>query len=239
MMDELSLLPIRKGGQLVSKDVRLELPLTEEQVRDLNVGDNVYLSGYIFTMRDMGHRRAVEMLERGEELPFDLTKGAIWHCGPIVRKQSDGKWEIVAAGSTTSSRFTYLGSDLIKQLKVRSIIGKGTMGQPTVRAMNEVGACFLNTTGGCAALYAEQIEEVVDVFWTDLGLPEAIWWMKVKDMGPLVVGIDSHDKSLFDSIGETMRTNLKKTYQQSNIRLDYNLSYLPKRVAGKASYECY
>lgn len=220
----------------MSKEVRLELPITEEQVRDLTCGDVVYLSGNVYTMRDMGHRRAVEMLKRGEKLPFDLAKGAIWHCGPIVRQRADGKWEAVSAGSTTSSRFTYLGSDLIKALKVRCTIGKGTMLQKAVETMREIGSCYLNSTGGCASLYAGQIEEVVDVFWTDLGLPEATWVMKVRDLGPLVVGIDSHGNSLFEAIGKTMRANLMDIYRRSNLKPDYNLSYLPKRVPAKASW---
>jgi len=219
----------------MSKVVHLELPITEEQVRDLSYGDSVYISGYVYTMRDMGHRRAVEMLKKGEKLPFDLAKGAIWHCGPIVRQQPSGKWEVVSAGSTTSSRFTYLGSDLIKSLGVRCIIGKGTMLQKAVETMSEVGSCFLNSTGGCAALYAEQVEEVAEVFWTELGLPEATWVLKVKDLGPLVVGIDSHGNSLFDVIGEKMREKLVGIYERANVQPNYNLSYLPKRVPAKAT----
>lgn len=220
----------------MSKEVRLELPVTEEQVRGLTCGDVVYISGIVYTMRDMGHRRIVELLKRGEKLPFDLSRGAIWHCGPIVRQLPDGKWEVVSAGSTTSSRFTYLGSELIESLKVRCIIGKGTMLQKAVETMRDVGSCFLNSTGGCASLYAGQVEEVVEVFWTDLGLPEATWVLKLKELGPLVVGIDSHGNSLFDAVGKTMKANLVNIYQKCNLQPNYNLSYLPKRVPSKASW---
>lgn len=223
----------------MSKEVRLELPITEEQVRDLSCGDIVYLSGHIYTMRDMGHRKAVEMLKRGERLPFDLANGAIWHCGPIVKKGDKGNWEVVSAGSTTSSRFTFLGADLIRFLNVRCVIGKGTMLHTAVMTMKDVGSCFLNSTGGCASLYAGQIDEVVDVFWTELGLPEATWVLRVKELGPLVVGIDSHSNSLFRIVGESMRENLMDIYNKLNIRPDYNLAYLPKRIPAKASWgEC-
>lgn len=220
----------------MSKIVRLELPITEGQVRNLECGDLVYLSGSFYTMRDMGHRRAVEMLKNGEKLPFDLAQGAIWHCGPIVRQLPEDKWEVVSAGSTTSSRFTYLGSDLINALNIRCIIGKGTMLKTAVNTMKKVGSCFLNSTGGAAALYAGLIEEVTDVFWTDLGLPEATWVMKVKDFGPLVVGIDSHGNSLFETIRTNMDVNLQHIYQKAKISPDYSLSYLPKRVPAKASW---
>ncbi|MDR3289127.1 MAG: FumA C-terminus/TtdB family hydratase beta subunit [Peptococcaceae bacterium] len=214
----------------MSKSYHFTFPLNEEQIRELQLGDLVYLTGNIYTMRDMGHRRAVDMLNEGKELPFDLASGAIWHCGPIVRKDANDKWETVSAGSTTSSRFTYLGSDLIKKVKLRATIGKGQMLQTAVDTMQEVGSVFLNTTGGTAALYAQQIEEIVDVHWTDLGLPEAIWVMRVKDLGPLVVGIDSHGRSLFNDKKIEMDQLLAQTYKDAKIDPTYNLAYLPKRV---------
>ncbi|MDL2280919.1 FumA C-terminus/TtdB family hydratase beta subunit [Selenomonadales bacterium OttesenSCG-928-I06] len=218
----------------MSKEYRFQLPITEEQAREVKVGDVVYISGVIYTMRDMGHRRAVTMLENGEKLPFDLGAGALWHCGPIVRQKEDGKWETVSAGSTTSSRFTDLGAEVIKYTKLRCTIGKGTMHKKAHDAMAEVGSFYLNSTGGAASLYAGQIEEVVDVHWTDLGLPEAIWCLKVKDLGPLIVGIDSHGESIFNVIGKKMQENLKEIYKNSNLPEDHSWAYLPKRVPSKA-----
>jgi fumarate hydratase subunit beta len=219
----------------MTREFRLQTPLTQEQMRELNVGDTVYLSGIVHTMRDMGHRRAVDMLAHGERLPFDLTRGIIWHAAPIVRQTSVGRWEAVNVGSTTSSRFTYLGSELMRQLNLRCIVGKGSMLAKAVETMQEVGSCFLNTTGGCAALYGQQVEEVVNVHWTDLGLPEAIWVLRMKDFGPLIVGIDSHGQSLFDNIGVTMRQHLASVYQKSRIDIDRSMSYLPKRVIARSS----
>jgi fumarate hydratase subunit beta len=217
----------------MTKEYHFQAPLTEEQTRQLNVGDVVYLSGVVHTMRDMGHRRAIDMLARGEKLPFDLQGGMLWHCAPIVRKTPTGKWEVVSAGSTTSSRFTYLGSDLMRRLHLRFIIGKGTMLTKAVETIQELGSCFLNTTGGCAALYAGETEEVVDVHWTDLGLPEAIWVLRMKEFGPLIVGIDSHGQSLFEKVGATMRQNLVSAYEKSQLDPNYSLAYLPKRVIGR------
>jgi tartrate/fumarate subfamily iron-sulfur-dependent hydro-lyase beta chain len=219
----------------MSKVHHLTLPFTEEQVRDLKVGDSVYLSGSLYTMRDMGHRRAVEMIRRGEALPFDLAAGAIWHCGPIVRKV-EGQWQVVSAGSTTSSRFTPLGSELMRALKVRCIVGKGTMGAEAVTTMGEIGSCFLNSTGGCASLYAQQLAGVEAVYWTDLGLPEATWVLRANDLGPLVVGIDTHGESIFESRRKEMARVLPGIYERSHLDPAYALSYLPKRVTGKAGW---
>ncbi len=218
----------------MTKEYHFQLPVTEEQIRQLNCGDTVYVSGLVHTMRDMGHRRAVDMLARGEKLPFDLHNGALWHCAPIVRKTPQGKWEAVSAGPTTSSRFTYLGSELMKALQVRCTIGKGTMLTKAIETMHAVGSCFLNSTGGCAALYAGKIEEVVNVFWTDLGLPEATWVLRVKDLGPLIVGIDSNKSSIFEQVGEKMRANLTSIYRNSGIDSQYSLAYLPKRVVASS-----
>jgi fumarate hydratase subunit beta len=230
----------------MTREHRLKLPFSPAQARQLNCGDTVYLSGTVHTMRDMGHRRAVQMLARGQALPFDLRNGAIWHCGPIVRKITPAnaqtasagnparwRWEVLSAGPTTSSRFNEMGPELIRSLGVRCTIGKGTMGAKAIQTMQEIGGCFLNATGGCGALYAGQVEEVIDVFWTDLGLPEAVWVLRVKELGPLVVGIDPHGRSLFDTIGAHMRSNLEAIYSRAGISPDYNLAYLPKRVAGK------
>ncbi len=219
----------------MSKEYHLQLPIAEAQIRQLDCGDIVYVSGLVHTMRDMGHRRAVEMLARGEKLPFDLREGILWHCAPIVRKSASGKWEAVSAGPTTSSRFTYLGSELIRQLQIRCTIGKGTMGPKAVEAMREVGSCFLNSTGGCAALYAGKIEEVVAVHWTDLGLPEATWVLRMKDFGPLNVGIDTQGNSLFERVGARMRQNLVGIYKKAQLDPNYSLAYLPKRVVAKST----
>lgn len=219
------------------REYNLKLPISEEDIRELRMGDIVRFTGVVHTMRDMGHRRAVEMLNRGEELPFSLLKeGVLWHCGPIVAKGS-GNWKVVSAGSTTSSRFTFLGAELIKKCKIRLTIGKGTMGEKAVAQMKETGSCYLNSTGGCASLYAQKIKGVVDVYWQDLGLPEAVWVLEVEDLGPFVVGIDSLGNSIFEERKIWMKNEMEKVYKQSSLKGGYNYSYLPKRVPGKGR-EC-
>ena len=219
----------------MTKEHHLQLPVSREQVRQLKLGDVVYLSGQVITMRDMGHRRAVDMLHRGEKLPFDLNDGAVWHCGPIARKNADGKWQVLSAGPTTSSRFNELGPELMQAFGVRCTIGKGSMSTKARETMRKLRGFFLNATGGCGALYAGQVEEVVNVFWLDLGMPEAAWVLRVNRLGPLIVGIDSAGSSLVDGVTQTMRNNLAAIYQHSGISADHEFAYLPKRVAAKGA----
>ncbi|MDR1045523.1 MAG: FumA C-terminus/TtdB family hydratase beta subunit [Candidatus Adiutrix sp.] len=218
----------------MAREYHFQLPVNEEQMRELQIGDLVYLSGIVITMRDISHRKAVDMLGADESLPVDFTNGALWHCAPIVRQKGEGQWEAVAAGSTTSSKFSKLGAELIRKLQIRCTIGKGTMFPPAVDAMEEVGAVFLNATGGAAAMYACQIKEVVDAFWLELGLPEALWVLRVEEMGPFIVGIDSHRNSLFDEVGAVCRENLQRVYADSHISPDYTYTYLPKRVMARS-----
>jgi fumarate hydratase subunit beta len=213
----------------MSQEIRL--PTYEEVVRKLRVGDIVYVSGIVHTMRDMGHRRAVEMIKRGKELPFNLENGAIWHCGPIVRRV-DNSWEVVAAGPTSSSRFTELGAELVRRQRVRLTIGKGTMGKSMVDALREVGGVYLIATGGCAALYAKQVVKVENVYWLDLGMPEATWVLRVERLGPLVVGIDSHGNSLEQIVLEKVRQNVSSIYSREKIDSSRSYVWWPKKIPG-------
>jgi fumarate hydratase subunit beta len=187
--------------------VRLEAPISDEAVRSLRVGDVVSLSGVIYTGRDEVHLRALEMHERGEELPVDLKGAALYHCGPIVKKVKD-RWIVVAAGPTTSTRMNSLEPKFIETFGVRAIIGKGGMSQSTVEAMKKCGCVYLVITGGAAVLAARDVKKVLGVQWLDLGMPEALWVLEVESLGPLIVGIDAHGNSLFKRVDEEVRKNL-------------------------------
>lgn len=187
--------------------MRLEAPLSYETVRSLRVGDVVSLSGVIYTGRDEVHLRALEMHERGEELPVDLKGAALYHCGPIVKKVND-RWIVVAAGPTTSTRMNSLEPKFIETFGVRAIIGKGGMSQSTVEVMKKCGCVYLVITGGAAVLAARDVKKVLGVQWLDLGMPEALWVLEVESLGPLIVGIDAHGNSLFKRVDEEVRKNL-------------------------------
>lgn len=193
--------------------MRLRTPLAEKDARALKVGDNVTLTGIIYSGRDEVHLRALEHAREGRRLPFDLKGAAVFHAGPIVRKDA-GKWKVIAAGPTTSSRMNSLEPEFIERFGVRAIIGKGGMSQPTVEAMARFGCVYLAMTGGAAILGAEGITDVKGVEWLDLGMPEAMWALEVKGFGPLTVGIDAHGDSLYRRVNEEVQANLPRARER-------------------------
>ncbi len=180
---------------------RFKTPLNEEDVRKLRVGDIIYVSGVIVTARDAAHRRMLEYLDKGEELPIDLRGGVIYHCGPVVRKK-DGEWEVIAAGPTTSARMELYEAEIIEKIGVKIVIGKGGMGEKTAEACRKHGAVYTIFTGGAGALAANAIKKVLKVEWLDLGIPEALWVFEVEDFGPLLVAIDSTGRNLIQEVME-------------------------------------
>lgn len=188
--------------------MRLMAPVDEKTVRALAVGDEVYVDGTVHIGRDEVHMRALRMRERGETVPFDLRDGILFHCGPIVHR--DHEWKVLAAGPTTSARMNALEPRFIQEFGVRAIIGKGGMSRPTLETMGKEGCVYLAYTGGAAVLAAQGIKRVQRVEWTDLGMPEALWVVEVRDLGPLVVAMDSHGRSLYDEVEHRARMNLTR-----------------------------
>lgn len=183
-------------------EFRLSTPLKKEELEQLSTGDVVYLTGTVLTARDEAHARILELAEKGEELPFDLEGAAVYHCGPLMRQKED-RWEVVAAGPTTSARMSKMTPLLLDKYNVTALIGKGGMDNVTGSLK---GKCvYLAFTGGCAALAAENIREVKTVHWPDLGMPEAVWVLRVENFGPLIVGIDAKGNDLFAKIEERAR----------------------------------
>ena len=190
---------------------RLRTPLDERDVRRLRVGDIVYLSGTVVSARDAAHRKALELLRRGEKLPIDLRGLAVYHVGPVVRKRPDGSWEVIAAGPTTSARMEAVEAEFIERTGVRMIIGKGGMGPRTAEACRRFGAVYAVFTGGAAVLAAQAIKRVVDVYWLEeLGMAEAMWVFEVEDFGPLVVTIDSEGRNLSDQVMAEARRRMEE-----------------------------
>lgn len=190
---------------------KLKTPISEEEVRKLKVNDVLYITGTIVTARDQAHRRALEMAKEGKQIPIDLKGLAVFHCGPIVKKEG-GKWIAVAAGPTTSTRMDIFEDEFIKTFGVRVVIGKGGMGKRTTEAMMRYGAVYGAFTGGAAVLAAKTIKNVRTVEWYDLGVPEALWVFEVEDFGPLAVSIDSHGNNLFEDVKKQVEENKQKIY---------------------------
>jgi fumarate hydratase class I len=173
-----------------SRQFVLTTPLTEEQVRQLRVGDVVVLNGLIHTGRDALHKYLMD-----HDSPVDLNGGVIYHCGPVMLKDENGKWQVKAAGPTTSIREEPYQGDIIKKFGIRAVIGKGGMGKKTLEALKEHGAVYLNAIGGAAQYYAECITDVEGVHFMEFGIPEAMWHLNVKGFAAIVT-MDSHGNSL-------------------------------------------
>jgi fumarate hydratase subunit beta len=189
--------------------IKLNIPISEDQIRSLKVGDSVLLSGIVFTGRDTAHKYMIDNFVNGpcpdsekkmyEILKQGLAGGAIYHCGPVVKKRDDGKYEFVAAGPTTSIREEPYQADVIGHFGVRAVIGKGGMRDKTLAGCQKHGAVYLHAIGGAATLIAESCKEVVNVHKLDFGVPEALWEVRVEDF-PAVVTMDAHGNSLHKKI---------------------------------------
>jgi fumarate hydratase subunit beta len=195
---------------------KLSTPISEQDTRKLKVNDAIYITGTIVTARDSAHKRALELHNNGKQLPVDMEGLAVFHCGPIAKKENN-KWTVVAAGPTTSSRMEPFEADFIKNFKVRVVIGKGGMGQKTVDAMKTYGAVYGAFTGGAAVLAAKAIKKVKALEWLDLGMPEALWILEVENFGPITVAIDSHGNNLFQTVQAKVDSNLPKIYNKLGI----------------------
>ncbi|MBC8174438.1 MAG: fumarate hydratase C-terminal domain-containing protein [Candidatus Marinimicrobia bacterium] len=179
--------------------IKLQLPVTEQDIRKLKMGDEVSLTGIMVTGRDAAHAWMIE--ENPDEIR-DLLKGTvIYHCGPVVKKEDD-EWIFVAAGPTTSIREEPYQGDVLKTYGLRGVIGKGGMGEKTLAALKDHGAVYLHAVGGAATLLAKSVVKVHDVIkLEEFGVPEAMWVLEVKDF-PVVVTMDSHGNSLHTKIKE-------------------------------------
>lgn len=194
----------------------LSTPIPEEEIRRLRVGDILYIDGTIVTARDEAHKRALELHERGEKPPIDFRGLAIFHCGPIVKREGD-RWRVVAAGPTTSMRMEIFEDRFIEVYRPAVIIGKGGMGERTSKACQRYGCVYAAFTGGAALLAAERIKAVRDVYWLEeLGMPECLWVFEVENFGPLIVTIDTHGGNLTEDVKqkvwerfENLKTSLR------------------------------
>jgi fumarate hydratase subunit beta len=195
---------------------KLKTPISEEAVRNLRIGDVIYITGTILTARDQAHQRAVNFHNHGKPLPLNIEGMVIFHSGPLVQKKNR-KWEIIAAGPTTSSRMEPFQAKFIEAFKPKIIIGKGGMGARTAEALRKFGAVYCEFTGGAAVLAAKFVKQVKDVKWLDLGLPEALWLLEVEEFGPLVVTMDSYGGNLYDEIAKKVEQTKLIAYKKLGI----------------------
>jgi fumarate hydratase class I len=200
---------------------KLTLPLDEETIRSLAVGDPVSLSGVMLTGRDAAHKWMVDTFVKkirtphGDDLEvYDairplLDGGVIYHCGPVVAGLDTADYRFVAAGPTTSIREEPYQGDVMRHFRMRGVVGKGGMGPKTLAACQEVPGVYFHAVGGAATLIAQTVERVLGVYKLDFGVPEAMWVIEVKEF-PAVVTMDSHGGSLHAEIEQKSKAVLEK-----------------------------
>ena len=186
-------------------------PVSTEDLKDIKVGDIVYLDGSMTTCRDVAHRRLVE---EGRELPVDVRNNAIFHAGPIIRPLENDKFEMVSVGPTTSMRMEKFEYEFVKQTGVKVIIGKGGMKENTERACKEFSAIHCVFPAGNAVVAASEVEEIVRAEWRDLGMPETLWNCRVKEFGPLIVSIDTEGNNMFEKNKVTFNKRKDAVYEK-------------------------
>ena len=174
-------------------EYKLTTPVTKEDLAPLRAGDTVLLSGTVYTARDAAHKRLMERLDAGEELPFDLKGSAIYYVGPTPERPGE---VIGSAGPTTSGRMDAYSLRLL-DLGQSIMIGKGARNKAVQDAVVRNGGVYLAALGGAGALMAVSVEELEIICWEDLGC-EAVRRLQVKDF-PLTVILDPHGGNLYES----------------------------------------
>lgn len=199
----------------------LTLPIQDEDILSLKVGDSVNLCGVMLTGRDAVHKWMIDTFIRqtrqpqGDDLAVYeaiqpvLNGGVIYHCGPVVAGLDTGEYRFVAAGPTTSAREEPYQGEVMRHFNLKGVIGKGGMGSKTLQACQEVPGVYLHAIGGAASLIAQSVSRVLGVYKLDFGVPEAMWMIEVKDF-PAVVTMDAHGQSLHAVIEQQSKNELEK-----------------------------
>lgn len=184
----------------------LRTPVTARDARSLHAGETVFLSGTIVTGRDAVHAMLLDdTIAKPGVLLGALASGVIYHCGPVVKRETAGTWTVMAAGPTTSARMNRLQAAVLKAYDIHAVIGKGGMNGVD---WAEASAVYLAFTGGAALIASKAITSVIDVAWFDtLGMAEAAWILDVDAFGPLVVTADTRGRDLHAEVIKEARAN--------------------------------
>lgn len=173
-------------------------PLDEEFVRSLHCGDEVWLDGTVWGVRDAS---LIRFFDEGERVDVDFDGAVFLHTAPSVRSDGAGRYLPVSVGTTTSMRMDRFTRGCLEELGVRAIIGKGGLSAQSMEHLRRHGGVYLAITGGAASMETEQVDEIEDVLWEDL-MPECLWRFRVRGLGPLFVGMDSHGVSDYQAVSD-------------------------------------
>jgi fumarate hydratase subunit beta len=194
----------------------LTIPISDETIRELKVGEPVLLTGVMVTGRDAAHKWLAETfikktrepqgddLKTYEELKKLLNGSVIYHCGPVVSGLDTKNYKFVAAGPTTSIREEPYQADVMKHFNLKGVIGKGGMGAKTLKGCQEAPGIYFHAIGGAASFIAQNVKKVLGVYKMEFGVPEAMWVIEVKDF-PVVVTMDAHGQSQHEVVDESSK----------------------------------
>lgn len=198
----------------------INIPISDETIRSLKVGDPVTLNGIMLTGRDTVHKWMIDTFIRktrppqGDDLQVYeaikplLKDSVIYHCGPVVSGLDTKQYKFVAAGPTTSIREEPYQAEVMKHFNLKGVIGKGGMGPKTLQGCQETPAVYFHAIGGAASYIAQSVTRVLGVYKLDFGVPEAMWVIEVKDL-PVVVTMDAHGQSLHAVVEKQSRQVLQ------------------------------
>lgn len=207
---------------------KINIPISDETIRDLKVGDPIVLNGIMLTGRDSVHKWMIDTFIRktrdpqGDDLQVYeaikplLKNSVIYHCGPVVSGLDTRQYKFVAAGPTTSIREEPYQAEVMQHFNVKGVIGKGGMGPKTLQGCQETPAVYFHAIGGAASYIAQSVTRVLEVFKLDFGVPEAMWVIEVKDF-PVVVTMDAHGQSLHAVIQEQSNKVLQELLVKETI----------------------
>jgi fumarate hydratase class I len=194
----------------------INIPISDETIRELKVGEPVLLNGVMVTGRDAAHKWMIETfikktrqpqtddLQAYDDLKKLLNGAVIYHCGPVVAGLETKEYRFVAAGPTTSIREEPYQADVMKHFNIKGVIGKGGMGPKTLKGCQETPAVYFHAIGGAASFIAQSVKKVLGVYKLEFGVPEALWVISVQDF-PVVVTMDAHGQSQHAVVDEASK----------------------------------
>jgi fumarate hydratase class I len=194
----------------------INIPISDETIRELKVGEPVLLNGVMVTGRDAAHKWMIETfikktrqpqtddLQAYDDLKKLLNGAVIYHCGPVVAGLETKEYRFVAAGPTTSIREEPYQADVMKHFNIKGVIGKGGMGPKTLKGCQETPGVYFHAIGGAASFIAQSVKKVLGVYKLEFGVPEALWVISVQDF-PVVVTMDAHGQSQHAVVDEASK----------------------------------
>jgi len=203
----------------------ISMPISDEIIRSLKVGEPAALTGVMVTGRDTAHKWLIDTFIRKtrppqgddlqvyEELKKLLNGSLIYHCGPVVSGLDTKEYKFVAAGPTTSIREEPYQAEVMKHFNLKGVIGKGGMGAKTLKGCQETPGVYFHAIGGAASYIAQSVKKVLGVYKLEFGVPEAMWVIEVKDF-PVVVTMDAHGGSQHAEIDKSSKEVLERLLKE-------------------------